>query len=278
MTAERDSLRVALISDVFFGEGAAARLDARLAEARAAGAELAVLPEIGVDPWSPATRLARDEDAEPPGGPRERLQSAAAARAGIALVGAAIVRDPDSGTRHDRALVFDAAGRRVASYAKLHLPEEPGFWETSHYEPGGEPPRVVPDLGFPFGLQICSDANRPQGCQLLGAAGALAVFVPRSTEQVTWPRWRPVFVANALTTAMYVASVNRPAPEQGVLIGGPSIVVAPDGEVLLETTDPVAVVTLERRRVLDARKAYPGYLPVRADLYARAWGEAAADA
>ena len=60
-----------------------------------------------------------------------------------------------------------------------------------------------------------------------------------------------------------------------MLIGGPSIAVDPSGTVLLETTDQVAIVTLESGVVSAARTAYPGYLPVRARLYADAWGEIA---
>lgn len=75
----------------------------------------------------------------------------------------------------------------------------------------------------------------------------------------------------ALTSGAYLISVNRPEPEPGVLIGGPSVVVAPDGEVILETVDPVAVVVLESERVGEARGDYPGYLAVRGDLYARGW-------
>ncbi|HEX7067459.1 MAG TPA: hypothetical protein VF295_04595, partial [Candidatus Limnocylindria bacterium] len=73
----------------------------------------------------------------------------------------------------------------------------------------------------------------------------------------------------------YVLSVNRPYPEDGVLIGGPSVAFDPNGELLLETTDAVTLVTLDAKVVTDARRAYPGYLPVRARLYADAWDEVA---
>lgn len=66
-------------------------------------------------------------------------------------------------------------------------------------------------------------------------------------------------------------SVNRPRPEQGVALGGPSIAVAPTGEVLVETTDPLAVVTIDRAVVVRTRGRYPGYLATRADLYADGW-------
>jgi len=163
----------------------------------------------------------------------------------------------------------------VARYEKLHLPDEPGFWETSHYEPGTKPPRRIDGLALPIGVQLCSDTNRPEGSHLLGADGALAILIPRATEERTYQRWKVVFRANALTSCAYVLSVNRPAPEHGVLIGGPSIAVGPSGEVLAETTDQLSLVTLDSAEVSRARAAYPGYLPVRARLYADAWAEIA---
>jgi len=271
MAGDNSTLTIALISDVFFDDRPAERLRARLAEAESAGAALAVLPELPLNPWSPATKSARDDDAEPPDGPRSKMQSEAARSVGIGLVGGAIVRDPATGWRHNTALVFDSSGRLAATYQKAHIPEEPGFWETSHYAAGEFPPQVVQGFGLRFGVQICSDINRPEGSHLLGAMGAEVIVAPRATEQRTYPRWRIVFQANALTSCAFVASVNRPRPEQNVLIGGPSIAVAPDGQVLLETTDPVGVVALDRARIVRARMDYPGYLPVRADLYARAW-------
>jgi N-carbamoylputrescine amidase len=270
------TLTVALISDVFFTSDGAERLQARLREARARGAELALLPEIPLNPWSPATNVARDDDAEDAGGPRQRVLSEAARDAGIAVVGGVILRQAPTGIRHNTAVVYDDRGGLVASYRKVHLPEEEGFWEPAHYAAGSEPPSVIDRFCLRIGLQICSDINRPQGCHLLGAMGAEAILAPRATERGTWDRWRTVLVANAMTSCAYVLSVNRPAPEHGVPLGGPSIAVHPHGDVLVETTDPVAVVTLTREAVLEAKTRYPGYLPVEAEMYADAWTRIAA--
>lgn len=268
-------LTVALISEVFWEPDGTQRLRERLAEAAVRGADLALLPELPLNPWRPATKEARHQDAEPMDGERATAQAAAAAEAGIGLVGGIIHRDAATGRRTSRALVFDGSGNLVATYEKLHLPEEPGFWETSHYEPGTEPPERIDAFGLPVGVQICSDNNRPEGSHLLGAQGAMAVLIPRATEERTYQRWKVVFRANALTSAAYVLSVNRPSPEEGVLIGGPSVAVAPDGEVFVETTDRLALATLDADAVARARDAYPGYLPVRARLYAEAWREVA---
>jgi predicted amidohydrolase len=267
-------LTVALVSEVFWEDDGPLRLKQRLAEAAERGADLAVLPEIPLNPWSPATKEAREDDAEPIDGPRARAQAEAAADAGVGLVGGIIHRAED-GRRTSRALVFDGRGELTATYEKLHLPEEPGFWETSHYEPGTEAPLRIDGFGLPFGVQVCSDNNRPEGTHLLGAQGAMAVIVPRASEERTYQRWKTVFRSNALTGCLYVLSVNRPHPEDGVLIGGPTVAFDPNGELLVETTDRMALVTLDAKTVTGARRAYPGYLPIRAGLYADAWTEIA---
>ena len=264
-------MKIALVSDVFFDDSGAPRLAARLTEARTAGASLAVLPELPLNAWAPATKSAREDDAEPPDGPRQVRLAAAARAAGIGLVAGAIVRDPRSGRRHNTALVFNAAGDVIARYRKMHLPEEEGFWETSHYEPGDALPDVIDGFDLRVGLQICSDINRPEGSHLLGARGAEAIINPRATEAATFDRWRTVFIANAMTSGAYVLSVNRPRAEGGVPLGGPSFAVAPTGEVVVETTDPLAIVTVDRAVVEKARGRYPGYLAIRADLYAEGW-------
>lgn len=268
-------LTIALVSEVFWQADGAGRLRHRLAEAAERGADVAVLPELPLNPWRPSTKDARAEDAEGMDGDRARLQADAAREAGIGLIGGIIHRDPDTGRRTSRALVLDRRGRLVATYEKLHLPEEPGFWETSHYDPGTEAPRAIDGFGVPIGVQLCSDINRPQGCHLLGAQGAVAVLAPRATEERTYQRWKTVFRANALTSCAYILSVNRPDPEDGVLIGGPSVAYDPNGELLVETTDTLALVTVAADVVRQARIAYPGYLPVRARLYADAWAEIA---
>ena len=267
-------LTVALISEVFWEPDGRARLRERLAEASDRGADLAVLPELPLNRWSPSTKQPKDEDAEGMDGERARIQAEAAGEAGIGLVGGIIYRD-ENGRRTSRALVLDSQGHLAATYEKLHLPEEEGFWETSHYEPGTEAPKRIHAFGVPIGVQLCSDNNRPEGTHLLGAQGVIATINPRASEERTYQRWKTVWRANALTSCCYVLSVNRPHPEDGVLIGGPSIAIDPNGNTLVETTETLALVTVDEKVVADARVGYPGHLPVRARLYADAWAEIA---
>ncbi|MAJ45712.1 MAG: hypothetical protein CBC35_00110 [Planctomycetes bacterium TMED75] len=261
---------IALISEVFWEEDGADRLAQRLEEARSMGAQLAVLPELPLNPWSPATRSPRAEDAESIDGPRTRLQQAAAKAAGIGLVGGSILVNA-KGVRHNTALLIDANGSITGTWEKAHIPDEPGFWEADHYERGETPLAALDGLGFPLGLQICSDMNRPQGSHLLAALGAEVILAPRATESATWNRWKPVLISTALTGCCWVATVNRPRPEEGVLIGGPSFAVDPDGQVLIESTEPVTVFSYDPSALPAHGRSYPGYLDVRSDLYAPAW-------
>ncbi len=263
-------LKVALVHEVFFGDGAKERLDAMLEQAKSGGAKLAVLPELPFDPWIPGTREARETDAEKPDGPRRALLCAAAKRAGLGVLGGAIV--DDGGSRRNRALLCDAAGDIVCEYDKLHVPSEEGFWESDHYEPGTALAPPDCSFGLDAGLQICSDMQRPQAVTALAAMGAEVIFAPRATPPGSHERWRTMLRAGAIAGACYVVSVNRPRPEFGVQIGSPSLVVSPDGDVIVETTAPLTHAVLERSAVLAAREDYPGYLDVRADLYAEAWG------
>ncbi len=274
-----ETLTIAIVTDVFHGDDAVGGLGHAIGDAAKRGAELVVLPELPLNPWSAVSQTPLDEDAEapPPDGPRCRMLAEAAAAAGVAIVGGAIIRTP-TGRRFNTAMVHDASGRLLYTYAKIHLPQEPGYWETSHYEAGTMAPVPVrlPGCDIPLGIQICSDINRPAGAQLLAAQGAEAIIVPRATEPGSYPRWRLVFQAVALTNAAWVISVNRPA-DAAVPTGGPSLVVNPAGEIVLETEDPLAVVTIDRAAVTRGRASYPGYLSARCEIYAEGWRAASAD-
>lgn len=266
------AMRVAMITEVFFDDPDGAQLTSILSEAAARGADIAVLPELPLNGWAPYSKESKPEDAESVGGWRQERMAASARAAGICLVGGAIVTD-ENGDRHNTAIVYDASGEVLSRYRKVHLPEEEGYWETSHYIPGAAIPRVVPGLPLRAGLQICSDVNRPQGFQLLAAQGAEVIFAPRATPPETYDRWRIILRANAVMSGAYLISVNRPRPEHGTSIGGPSIAIDPDGTVLEETSEPISIVEISRQVVEEAAGQYPGYLERFPTLYEKGWRE-----
>jgi predicted amidohydrolase len=99
----------ALITEVLFGDTDGEGLRDHLSAAKQRGAQLALLPELPLNPWSPARRTAREEDEETVGGPRHERQAAAARDVGIAVLGGAIVTDPGTARRHNTALLEDRA-------------------------------------------------------------------------------------------------------------------------------------------------------------------------
>src|SRR6266508_6697491 len=117
MTARGDGrLTVALVSEVFWEPDGLGRLAETLDQCVQRGADIAVLPELPLNPWRPATRDPQAADAEPMDGPRARAQGTSAREAGIGLVGGIIHRDPATGRRTSRSLVFNRGGELVATY------------------------------------------------------------------------------------------------------------------------------------------------------------------
>lgn len=232
-------------------------------ELRTLQTDLVVLPELPFQPWYPSRR-----ECGPVRFASLPAQAQLARESGIALLGGGLVED-----RRNLACLWDSKGRLRHQYQKVHLPQEPGFWEADTFDPGADFPGVCDALGFPLGVQLCSDIQRPFGATLLSAQGAAAILVPRATESGTYPKWRLVFQALARLCSCYILSVNRPAPEDGVPLGGPSVVVAPDGEIVAEGTERALQVSLSVEKVVEARRDYPGYLDTPIELYARGWQE-----
>jgi predicted amidohydrolase len=116
--------------------------------------------------------------------------------------------------------------------------------------------------------------HREVATHALAALGAQVILHPRATEPDTFASWRLVMQATALTASVWILSVNRPRPEGGTPLGGPSCVVAPDGTVVLETSERIAIAQVDPAACTRARAEYPGYLPLRTDLYARALADA----
>jgi predicted amidohydrolase/uncharacterized protein (DUF952 family) len=225
-------------------------------------ADLVVLPELPWHRWCPA-QPERDPQDEDRG--RAEEQARVARESGKWLLGGSILG------RRNTALLYSPQGELKLRYEKVHLPQEPGFWEANHYDPGEEGPRVCDDLGFPVGVQLCSDIQRPFGSMFLRAQGAAAILLPRATERGTYKSWRLVMQAMARVSSCYLLSVNRPDLDDPP-IGGPSVVIGPDGEVLAEGTESWLTFTLKHEEIVKARAAYPGYLALPQQVYAQSWG------
>ena len=241
-------LTVALISEVYWEADGVQRLKERLAEAADRGADLAVLPEIPLNPLEP-----RDEGGPATTTPRAWTGSGRAPRprrrprpASAWWAASSTATSADGG----RVVRWSstARGSCEARTRSCTCPRSPASGRRATTSRAREAPQRIDAFGIPIGVQLCSDANRPQGSQLLGAQGVMAVLNPRASEERTLQRWKTVWRANAMTSCCYVLSVNRPYPERGVLLGGPSVAYDPNGDLLLETTDTLAPVIRSTRR------------------------------
>ena len=254
-------LTLALVHDVFPHASDDDRLRRYCDEAHQQGVDLVVLPELPLDPWHPQSREVCDDHAEPSGGPRERRLRAIAQASGVAILGGWIARA--EGRRYNRAHLIDADGSIRMHYDKLHLPSEEGYWESDHYQPGIKL-SAPQELGLRLGVQLCSDLQRPVTVSALVAMGTEVLLHPRATPASSAERWHTVLRATAITQACWVVSVNRP-------LDAPSWVIAPDGEVLVESEQPLTIVELDRASVARARRDYPGYLDSPAGIYRDSW-------
>ena len=173
-------LKIALVAETFPKDSS--ELTDSLHEAKSKGATLVLLPECPAQPWVAATTLCSKRDAEPAGGPRESRQANAARANEIALLGGSIEQLEQEG-RRNTAVLWDHQGEELLRYSKMHIPDEPGFREAAHYEPADSAVRCIDYKGWRIGVQICSDNQRPTGCQMLAAQGCDLILNPRATER-----------------------------------------------------------------------------------------------
>src|SRR5712664_3019054 len=230
---------------------------AKISEAAAAGAQLVCLPELFRTQY-----FAQREDpelfdlAEPVPGPSTEALGKAAKQAGVVVI-APVFERRAAGLYHNSAAVIDADGRMVGIYRKMHIPDDPAYYEKFYFTPG--------DLGFRafdtrvgrIGTLVCWDQWYPEGARLTALQGANALFYPTA---IGWPpaekaefgasqhdAWRTIQRAHAIANGVFVAVVNRvghetgdirgkAAPGQGLEFWGASFLCDPFGRVIAEAS------------------------------------------
>ena len=271
-------MKVALIQQRAAASAAENRrnLAERIAEAAAAGAELAVLQELHDSFYFCQTESTDNFDlAEPIPGPSTEFYGEVARRCGVVLVTSLFERRA-AGLYHNTAVVFERDGSMAGRYRKMHIPDDPAYYEKFYFTPG--------DLGFRpirtsvgvLGVQVCWDQWYPEGARLMALRGAEMLIYPtaigwessdtddekaRQTEA-----WRTVQRGHAVANGIPVVTVNRcghePDPSgatRGIEFWGHSFVAGPQGEILAEAgTDAcVMVVDVDMRRSEQVRRWWP---------------------
>jgi N-carbamoylputrescine amidase len=285
----RSTLKAALIQDINHGDAAAnlAVIEQRVAEAAAAGAELVLLQELHNGPYFCQHESAAEFDrAEAIPGPSSERLSALAAMYRVVLV-ASLFERRAAGLYHNTAVVFEKDGTLLGKYRKMHIPDDPGFYEKFYFTPG--------DLGFhpidtslgKIGVLVCWDQWYPEAARLMALAGAELLVYPTaigwdpddSAEEKDRQRqaWILSHRGHAVANGIPVLSCNRtgfePSPlgASGIRFWGSSHVLGPQGEFLAEagTDDPqILYATLDLARSEQVRRMWPFLRDRRIDAYA----------
>ena len=253
-------------------------------EAHGRGAGVVCLPELFRTQY-----FCQREDpalfdlAEPIPGPTSERMATVAKELGVVVV-ASLFERRAAGVYHNTAVVLDADGRMIGRYRKMHIPDDPLYYEKFYFTPG--------DLGFgavdtavgKVGTLVCWDQWYPEGARLTALAGADVLFYPTAigwhpAEKAEWGErqltaWQTIQRSHAIANGVYVAAVNRVGHEGpdagGIEFWGASFVCDPFGVVLAEAPrDAEAVLVVECDRVLqeDVRRNWPFLRDRRIDAY-----------
>ena len=281
------TLPVALVQERNHGDAAAnlAIIETRVAEAAQAGAKLVLLQELHNGAYFCQHESVDEFDlAEPIPGPSTERLAALAKRHGVVLV-SSLFEKRATGLYHNTAVVFDADGSTAGKYRKMHIPDDPGFYEKFYFTRG--------DLGFtPFqtsvgklGVLVCWDQWYPEAARLMALAGAELLLYPTAIgwdpqdAQDEKNRQRDAWVlshrGHAVANGLPVLSCNRvghePSPlgAAGIDFWGNSLVLGPQGEVVAETgTDPCLLLAeVDMQRSEHVRRIWPFLRDRRIDAY-----------
>jgi N-carbamoylputrescine amidase len=212
-------------------------------------------------------------------GPSTEMFSALARELGIVIVGS-LFEKRAMGLYHNTAVVLDADGALLGQYRKMHIPDDPFFYEKFYFTPG--------DLGFRnfdtrFGriaVLICWDQWFPEAARLASMGGANILFYPtaigwQAPEKAEYGErqrnaWRTIQRSHAIANGIYVAAVNRIGSENGLEFWGSTFVAGPYGEVLAESpeaTEDILIAECDPQKLEEFRRNWPYFRDRRIDAY-----------
>ena len=257
----------------------------QVGEAAQRGAQIICLPELFRSLY-----FCQREDyahfalAEPIPGPSTETLGKLAAELGVVII-ASLFERRAPGLYHNAAAVLDADGRYLGKYRKMHIPDDPLYYEKFYFTPG--------DLGFQvfdtrfgrLGVLICWDQWFPEAARLTALRGAEILFFPTAIGwhpaekaqlgQVQHESWELIQRSHAVANGCYVVSVNRTGhegePPGGIEFWGQSFAADPSGTLLARAAadrEELLVVALDLDRLDDTRTHWPFLRDRRVDAYA----------
>ena len=248
-----------------------------IAQAAQRGAELVVLQELHNTPYFCQTENPDLFDlAEPIPGPSTDFFGTLARQFGVVIV-ASLFERRAAGLYHNTAVVIEKDGTIAGKYRKMHIPDDPAYYEKFYFTPG--------DLGFEpidtsvgrLGVQVCWDQWYPEGARLMALRGADLLIYPTAIgyESSDTPEeqarqreaWTTVQRGHAVANGLPVIAVNRTGHEpdpsgqtHGIQFWGSSFVAGPQGEFLFRADideEVVAIVDIDLQRRENVRRWWP---------------------
>ena len=244
------------------------------------GARIVCLQELFSSLYFPQTEDDRHFAlAEPVPGPTTQKLAQVARELGIVLV-ASLFEKRTEGIYHNTAVVIDTDGSLLGKYRKMHIPDDPGYYEKFYFTPG--------DLGFQsfetrfgkIGVLVCWDQWFPEAARLTALSGAQILIYPtaigwlqkekpavRKTQQNAWEL---VQRAHAVTNGVFVASVNRVGKEGKIQFWGNSFVAGPFGEMVAKADtnqEEILFADCDLTQIRKTRESWPFLRDRRIDAY-----------
>lgn len=283
------TLKVGMVQTRFTADRQAnvEKLKKRIRSCAATGAQLVVLPELHNTPYFCQTENASVCDlAETIPGPSTETFGALAKELGIVLVLSLFERRAP-GIYHNTAVVLEKDGSIAGKYRKMHIPDDPGYYEKFYFTPG--------DLGFhpietsvgKLGVLVCWDQWYPEAARLMALNGARMLIYPTAIggvatdspfeQALQCDAWKLVQRGHSVANGLPVVTVNRTGHEDdpsgntpGLDFWGNSFATGPQGEIISsfdEDEDDCKVVDIDLDRTEYVRRGWPFFRDRRIDAY-----------
>jgi len=284
MTARQYRIALVQMSMTSDTDGNLDRAMSRIEDAAKDDAQIVCLPELFRSLY-----FCQNEDAacfdlaEPIPGPTTEALSEVAQRCGVVVI-APVFERRAAGVYHNSVAVIDADGSIAGTYRKMHIPDDPSYYEKFYFTPG--------DLGFRafdtkvgrIGVLICWDQWYPEAARLVTLQGADVIFYPtaigwlpedkKEAGAAQLDAWRTVQRGHAIANGVYVAAANRVGFEesgkgQGIEFWGNSFLAGPQGEMIAQAGDGDETVyaNLDLTHLEDVRRNWPFLRDRRIDAF-----------
>ena len=247
-----------------------------IADAASKGAELVVLQELHNSLYFCQVESTDNFDlAEPIPGPSTEFYSQVAKDNNVVLVTSLFERRAP-GLYHNTAVVFEKDGSIAGKYRKMHIPDDPAYYEKFYFTPGDLGFHPIPTSVGVLGVQVCWDQWYPEGARLMALQGAELLIYPAA---IGWESsdtdeekarqlgaWQTVQRGHAVANGLPVIAVNRcgwePDPSgqtNGITFWGHSFVAGPQGEFIAEagTEEEIMIVDIDMKRCENVRRWWP---------------------